>query len=125
MFVNLKINPLYYLKIKGESAPSYNNAEPTISLSPTRSLPMQSSAETKLKFFHSTHESDEINNLVDHERNKALNEMSQENDFEEEVVPIFTFRKYNNKRGNYSSRGRTATINWPWFGKKHLFLVFA
>ena len=70
-------------------------------------MPIQITPDLKLKQLKSSHEL---------EANTHEHDESHRNDFEDELVPIFTFRKYNNLRGNHSSRGGTATINWPWFG---------
>jgi hypothetical protein len=54
--------------------------------------------------------------FTDHNSMDGESDESQQDDLEEELIPIFTFRKYNNRKGNHSNKGRLANFNWPWFG---------
>ena len=51
-------------------------------------------------------------------QNEESDEGQSQDDLDEELIPMFTFRKLNNRRGNHSSKGRLGNFNWPWFGKK-------
>jgi len=92
---------------------SYNKAEPTASLNPTKSLQvLQNGPELKLKSLNIEGQMPRTN------QNEESDEGQSQDDLDEELIPMFTFRKLNNRRGNHSSIGRLGNFNWPWFGKK-------
>jgi len=91
---------------------SYNKVEPTASLNPTKSLQvLQNGPELKLKSLNIEGQMPRTN------QNEESDEGQSQDDLDEELIPMFTFRKLNNRRGNHSSRS-LGNFNWPWFGKK-------
>ena len=97
---------------------SYNKVDTTASLTPNKSLLAQQNApniESKSLNVDSSRQFIDENQI-----NDESGENQHQEDLEEELIPIFTFRKYNNRRGNHSNKGRMDNFNWPWFGNLRL-----